>query len=101
MNVKNEGKELTLSNFLDNTTVYIGKYFGSSIYADALLHFAYDESKILNGESVSGLVFQPEIGLEMDSPFGTIRWSLAPEIGSTQHLWVPASSISLSWKFTF
>ena len=99
LNVKNEGKELTLSNFLDNTTVYIGKYFGSSIYA--LLHFAYDESKILNGESVSGLVFQPEIGLEMDSPFGTIRWSLAPEIGSTQHLWVPASSISLSWKFTF
>ena len=96
-----ESKPLTISNFLDNTTVYIGKYFGSSIYADALFHFAYDETKIASGESVSGLMFQPEIGLEMDSPFATIRWSLAPEIGTTQHLWVPATSITLSWKFVF
>ncbi|MBO5137358.1 MAG: hypothetical protein J6B81_02545 [Spirochaetaceae bacterium] len=96
-----DSEPLTISNFLDNTTVYIGKYFGSSIYADAMFHFAYDESKVASGESVSGLVFQPEIGLEMDSPFGTIRWSMAPEIGTTQHLWVPATSITLSWKFVF
>lgn len=101
LNNRNESKPLTISNFLDNTTVYIGKYFGSSIYADALFHFAYDETKIASGESVSGLMFQPEIGLEMDSPFATIRWTLAPEIGTTQHLWVPATSITLSWKFVF
>ena len=34
------GNRLTIGNFLDNTTVYIGKYFGSSIYADAMFHFA-------------------------------------------------------------
>lgn len=99
LNVETDGRPLTISNFFDNTTVYIGKYFGSSIYADALFHFAYDETKISQGENVSGLVFQPEIGLEMDSPFGLIRWSLAPDIGTTQHLWVPATSISVSWKF--
>lgn len=95
------GNRLTIGNFLDNTTVYIGKYFGSSIYADAMFHFAYDEDKVLSGQSDTGLVFQPEIGLAMDSPIGAIRWSIAPEVGTTNNLWVPSTSISLSWKFTF
>ena len=95
-----EKKKLTIGNFFDNTTVYIGKYFGSSIYADAMLHFTYDENKVLEDASSSGLRFQPEIGLEMDSPFGAIRWSMAPDLESAQHLWVPSTSISLSWKFS-
>ena len=99
LNVGGEDNKLTVGNFFDNTTVYIGKYFGSSIYADAMLHFAYDEKKALEEGSESGLIFQPEIGLEMDSPFGTIRWSIAPDIGNMQHLWVPSTSIGISWKF--
>lgn len=95
-----ENKKLTIGNFFDNTTVYIGKYFGSSIYADAMLHFAYDENKVLEDAASSGLRFQPEIGLEMDSPFGAIRWSMAPDLENAQHLWVPSTSISLSWKFS-
>lgn len=101
LNVSSEKEALTLSNLLDNTTVYIGKYFGSSLYADALFHIAYDETMVLSGESSTGLIFQPEVGVEMDSPFGTIRWSLSPEIGSSQNLWTPATSITLSWKFVF
>ena len=93
-------KKLTIGNFFDNTTVYIGKYFGSSIYADAMLHFAYDEKKALEDGTSSGLRFQPEIGLEMDSPFGAIRWSMAPDLENAQYLWVPSTSISLSWKFS-
>ena len=99
LNVGGEDNRLTVGNFFDNTTVYIGKYFGSSIYADAMLHFAYDEKKALEEGSESGLMFQPEIGLEMDSPFGTIRWSIAPDVGNMQHLWVPSTSIGISWKF--
>ncbi len=99
LDVGGENNELTLGNFFDNTTVYIGKYFGSSIYADAMLHFEYDERKAMEDGSEAGLSFQPEIGLEMDSPFGAIRWSLAPDVGNTQNLWVPSTSISISWKF--
>lgn len=95
-----EDKKLTIGNFFDNTTVYIGKYFGSSIYADAMLHFTYDENKVLEDATSSGLRFQPEIGLEMDSPFGAIRWSMAPDLENAQYLWVPSTSISLSWKLS-
>lgn len=100
LNVGEKNQRLTVGNFFDNTTVYIGKYFGSSIYADAMLHFAYDEKKALEDGTSSGLNFQPEIGLEMDSPFGAIRWSFAPDLENPQHLWVPSTSISLSWKFS-
>ena len=47
------------------------------------------------------LVLQPEIGLELPTPFVNIRWSIAPDINSAQNLWVPDTSLSLSWKFSF
>lgn len=98
---QNTGKVLTPGNFLDNSTVYIGKYFGDVLYGDFLLHLSYDDSKVTSNNLASGIAFEPEIGFEMDSPFATIRWSIAPDVGSLHNLWVPYTSISLSWKFLF
>jgi len=102
------GKTIGPGNFFDNSTVYIGKYLGNALYADWLFHIAYDESRVQGAagqNDISALVFQQELGLEMDSPFATIRWSLAPEIdsdfGFMKNLLVPYASISLSWKFVF
>lgn len=99
---------LNLGNFLDNSTVYIGKYFGSSLYADAMMRLSYDDSKNPTGTGFSNLQFQPEIGFEVSSPFANIRWSLAPDMMDIMHggfadpgSWVPAASITLSWKFSF
>lgn len=88
------------SNFLDNTTVYIGKYIGTDLYLDAMFRLVYTSGSGLDGSS-GGLVLQPEIGLELPAPFATIRWSIAPDVTSAQNLWVPNTSISLSWKFSF
>ncbi|WP_428769058.1 translocation/assembly module TamB domain-containing protein [Treponema sp. HNW] len=97
----NSGQRFTVGNFLDNTTVYIGKYFGDTIYADAMLHLAYDAVSAASNENTAGLKFRPEIGLELPSPFGAIRWSIAPELNSDWKLLVPHTSISISWKFNF
>lgn len=95
-------RQTSLSNYFDNSAVYIGKYFGSSIYADALMHWSYDETKSSADIGVGDLVFQPEFGLEMASPFVNIRWGIAPNLGAIQNnLWVPSTSITLSWKFSF
>lgn len=98
-NDEESGKILNAGNFFDNTTVYIGKYIGNTIYMDAMLSFMYEDSveKINKGK----LVLQPEIGLELPTPFVNIRWSIAPDINSAQNLWVPDTSLSLSWKFSF
>jgi hypothetical protein len=97
--------KLTAGNIFNNSTVYIGKYFGSSIYFDTLLHFLYDETKELADPKSNGLIFQPEIGLEMSAPFATIRMSLAPEIGgdekSIASAIVSGASITISRKINF
>jgi len=97
---KNETGNIDPSNFLDNTTVYIGKYIGTDLYLDAMFRLVYAQGSSLDGTR-GRLVLQPEIGLELPSPFATIRWSIAPDITSVKNLWVPNASISLSWKFSF
>ncbi len=90
------------SNYFDNTAVYIGKYFGEDVYADALLQWSYDESLTDSfGMVAGGLVFQPELGLEFSAPFANIRWQFAPDMGALQNSWVPATSVTLSWQLQF
>ena len=91
-----------VGNFLDNSTVYIGKYFGSALYADVLMHWTYDESRIDDKMTAGGLVFKPEFGLELESPFANIRWTTAPDIDAMlNNRIVSSTSITLSWKFSF
>ncbi|MCR5291202.1 MAG: translocation/assembly module TamB [Treponema sp.] len=93
---------LTIGNFFDNSTVYIGKYFSSELYTDALLHWTYDDTRRNDNDTVGGLVFQPEFGVELSSPFVNIRWSISPDLDSIKNnLWIPTTAVTLSWRFTF
>lgn len=99
-NLGNNKNAFTVGNLLDDTTVYVGKYFGDAIYADAMLQLVYDETKPNPSLGIfSGLHVQPEIGIEMQSPFATIRWSIAPNVLSfKKNLWVPYNTLTVSWK---
>lgn len=88
---------MNFGNFIDNTSVYIGKYIGNSLYADFLGHFDYNENKVTS-EFSEGLSFKPEIGFEVLSPFANIRWSMIPDTDSLVESLVGDTSISLSWK---
>ena len=93
---------MTISNFFDNTTVYVGKYLGNSLYLDALLRLSYNKNRINDESTLQGLIFKPEIGLEMESPLANIRWSLAPDLSDLSRnriMLIP--SLTLSWKFNY
>lgn len=97
-----ERQGVNISNFFDNTTVYIGKYFGNALYADALIRLSYNKNRVNDASTLQGLVFKPEIGFEMAAPFANIRWSLAPdlsEIARNNIVIIPA--LTLSWKFNY
>jgi hypothetical protein len=95
----------SLGSVLNNSTLYVGKYFADELYVDAMLHFLYDESRAIADPDSTGMIFQPELGLEINAPFATtLRWSFAPEIYSWDSLlspsaWVPATSITLSRRW--
>jgi len=98
----NPSQDYSFGNLFDNSTVYIGKYLGSSLYFDAMLQVSFEDSIVRNITAPGALVLQPEIGLELESPFGNIRWNFAPDIEALKNnQYVPASSVSLLWKFTF
>ncbi|AIN93568.1 translocation/assembly module TamB domain-containing protein [Treponema putidum] len=97
-------KPLTIGNYFDNTSVYIGKYFGSAIYADAMLHLSYYDPLSTNTDAVrkpvyGNLLFQPEIGFEMNTPFVMLRWHITPS--RPDSLFVSDTGLTLSWKFSY
>lgn len=106
-NVLKQGIEQTsfsnpAGNYLDNTTVYFGKYLDNSIFADAMLRLDYDENRVGDKYTVNGLSFRPEIGFELDSPFVNIRWSMSPDFEDLVNLrLVQNTALTLSWKLDF
>lgn len=100
---RNSAKEkISLGNFLDNTTVYIGKYLGSSLYIDAMLHVSFEDINVNDINSAGKMLFQPEIGMELESPFANIRVNMAPNIDALlKNQFVPSASVTLSWKFAY
>ena len=90
--------------YFDNTSVYIGKYFGSAIYADAMLHLSYYDplsakTDVVRKSVYENLLFQPEIGFEMNTPFFQLRWHIAPS--NLDSLFVSDTGLTLSWKFSY
>ena len=95
-------EKVSIGNFLDNTTVYIGKYLGSSLYVDAMLHVSFEDSNVNDIAAAGKMLFQPEIGMELESPFANIRVNMAPDINALlKNQFVPSTSVTLSWKFTY
>ena len=92
---------LSIGNFLDNTTVYIGKYLGSFLYVDAMLHVTLADN-LKEFSNTGNLMFQPEIGMELESPFANVRVNMTPDINALlKNQFVPSTSVTLSWKFTY
>lgn len=89
-------------NYLDGTTVYIGKYFGDSLFADAMLRVDYDKDRRNDKYTYDGITFRPELGFELAAPFAKIRWSMAPDLESIVNMkLVENTALTLSWKFSF
>ena len=89
-------------NYLDGTTVYIGKYFGEAIFADAMLRLDYDKNRIGNHYTYDGISFRPELGFELAAPFAKIRWSVSPDLESILNMKIVENpAVTLSWKFSF
>ena len=100
---RKETKNISVGNFFDNSTVYIGKYIGNALYVDAMLNMSASDYVDTEYLSTGGLLFQPEFGLELELPVMNIRWDMTWDLtpGLQFKSYVPATSLSFSWKFNF
>jgi hypothetical protein len=87
----------SLGNYFDNTTLYLGKYFGPDFFIQSMVSLRYDPE---NKNSLSGgLVIEPEIGAELRSPLFTVNWNFVPKAGD--RLFINSQSVTISWKWSF
>jgi hypothetical protein len=84
-----------VGNYFDNTSVFLGKYIGSEIFAQAMVSLRYDEKK----RTFGGYTFEPDFGIELRSPLGNIRWNLVPT--HPENWYLDDCSFTLSWNFSF
>jgi len=89
------GREYRVGNYFDNTTVFIGKFFGADLFSEALFSFKYEENKLDWG----GLVIEPEFGLEMRNPLFDIRFTMIPL--HPENMFIDDVSFSIIWRRSF
>ncbi|MDD3980739.1 MAG: translocation/assembly module TamB domain-containing protein, partial [Spirochaetales bacterium] len=83
-----------LARYLDQSELYMGRYLTDSAFFHASLRFREDPLV-----SSSRLRLDSEFGIEFDSPFGQISWSITPFIGEGSL--VSGQELSLSWRFVY
>ncbi|GHV93027.1 hypothetical protein AGMMS50268_35300 [Spirochaetia bacterium] len=84
-----------VGNYFDNTSVFIGKYVGSDMFAQAMLSLRYDANKV----DMGGYTFEPDFGIELRSPLVNIRWNLVPVHPETWY--ISDCSFTLTWNWSF
>ncbi|MDR1251733.1 MAG: translocation/assembly module TamB [Treponema sp.] len=84
-----------VGNYFDNTTIFLGKYIGSDLFIQSMLSLRYDE----NYTSTGGIRFEPDIGVELQTPFFNVRWDFIP--AHPENWYVNDNSITLTWSKSF
>jgi hypothetical protein len=92
-----------VGNYFDNTTVFLGKYFGPDVFGQAMLSFRYDENRTTFGEISrggltlgGGVSLEADIGVEFNGPLFDLQINFAPR--SLENMFVNDLSFTLLWK---
>ena len=91
----NIDKPYRIGNYFDNSTVYIGKFFGAELFGQAMLTVKYDENKL----DMGGIILEPELGIEMRNPLFDVRFNMIPL--HPENWFVNDVSFSLIWRRSF
>lgn len=107
-------EEFSVKQLLDNSSLYVGRYFGDMLYFDAMVNLSYNDGFGFSSGSLGGLQILPEFGVELELPAlgflsspnlnvsSNLRWSMAPDIAALRSGdFLPNSTVTLSWKFSF
>jgi hypothetical protein len=91
-----------VGNYFDNTTVFLGKYIGRDMFVQSMLSMRYDK----NNSALGGLTFEPDIGIELQSPLFNIRWDFMPlhperMMANPEKMFIVGNSFTLTWRKSF
>lgn len=89
----------SLGKYLDNTTLFLGKYLGTDLFLELLVQLRADDPLSTTTQSLTGLSVESELSLEWQTPFFLLQWSLAPDDPAS--LWLTDNTVSFSWEYSY
>jgi hypothetical protein len=92
-----------VGNYFDNTTVFLGKYFGPDVFGQMMLSFRYDENRVIFGDISQGgltlwggISLEADLGFEIRGPLFDMQFNFIPR--HWENLFIDDLSFTLSWK---
>lgn len=93
------------NNYLDNTTIYMGKYFGEYFFLEGLVSFNSRDFDIYEYNDYDvpdfmGMHIKTELSLEVDTPLFLMDLTLYPQINNFYNSLLD-TSLGFSWRFSY
>ncbi len=89
------GGGVTLADYLDNTSIFAGKYIRDDVFVRGALRLQQDQPLV----NRSSLRLDSEIGFELTTPFFLFDWSLS--FLHPEDLFISDNSFRFTWKLTY
>lgn len=93
----------TLGNYLNNTSIFMGRYIGESVFGQAIVQLRSSDFENPDEDDgiqrLGGVLIDSEISLEWQTPFFMLEWNLAPE--NPEELFIRDNTFTFSWSFTY
>jgi hypothetical protein len=90
----------TLSRYLDNTTLFLGKYLNDDIFIEAMVGLRVRNMNLEEEYRREEFVVDTEISLEWKTPLALLEFSFMPDMTDLFGK-PPIFSLALSWGFSF
>ncbi len=91
----------TLGKYLDNTTLFLGKYFGNDLFLQAILRFDFYDQLSGRIDSSKDMYVDTEITLEWKTPITLVEFSLFPDLTADETGRIFNPSLGLSWRYSY
>lgn len=89
-----------IARYLDNTTVFLGKYINNDVFLQAMLHLTANDNYGPGLFMTDDLKLDVELSIEWENPLYFLRVSTQPE-GLQPYQLLDALTIGVSWSFSF
>ncbi len=90
----------SLGRYLDNTTVFLGRYFGNDIFLEAMFRINANTRLMTGYKHTDDLSIDSELSLEWKTPLFLLDVTYAPDIGNLRETYLDFS-LGLSWGYSF
>jgi translocation and assembly module TamB len=92
--------ELGFGQYLDNTTVFVGKNLGDDIFLETLVSFRAVDEALAVARSLEDFQVNAEINLEWETPLFDLELSFLPDFADP-FASLKNTSLGISWGFTY